>query len=215
MRIRTCGGRVLCAPGKGEDMPDHWADYTGLHAFLFIDHVEPGKTAEEVVRALREKGKPPVMYASTFVGDYAAFAHVRVENLGELQDLIEDTIWQAGARCTWGVESKITTFGAKRKSPGLIALTRIKMQPGFIDGARESLEAARPTGCEGVSVITGEYDILLQMTGDSIEDVKANISGALSDIQGVVRTSTAFADGDRTDGRYGEIPDAMPPDEES
>lgn len=194
---------------------DHPADYTGLHAFLFIDHVEPGKTAEEVVRALREKGRPPIMYASTFVGDYVAFAHVRVNNLGELQDLIEDTIWQAGARCTWGVESKITTLGAKRRSPGLIALTRIKMQPTLIDQARESLAEARSPGFVGASVITGEYDILLQMTGDSIEDVKANIGGALSGIEGVVRTSSAFADGGRTEGRYGEIPEnAMSSDDE-
>lgn len=198
------------------DQEDHPADYTGLHAFLFIDHVEPGKTAEEVVRALRERGKPPVMYASTFVGDYAAFAHVRVRDLGELQDLIEDTIWEAGARCAWGVESRITTLGAKRKSPGLIALTRIKMQPEFIDEARESLAAAQSPGFVGASVITGEYDILLQMTGDSIDDVKANIGGALTDIQGVVRTSTAFADGGRTEERYGAIPpNAIPPDEET
>lgn len=197
-------------------MADHWADYTGLHAFLFIDHVEPGKTAEEVVRALREKGKPPVMYASTFVGDYAAFAHVRVRNLGELQDLIEDTVWEAGARCAWGVESKITTLGAKRRSPGLVALTRIKMDPKLIDEARESLATAQSPGFVGASVMSGEYDILLQMTGDSIEDVKAKIGGALSEISGVVRTSTAFADGDRTDGRYGDIPEnAIPPDEES
>jgi DNA-binding Lrp family transcriptional regulator len=194
---------------------DHPADYTGLHAFLFIDHVEPGKTAEEVVQALREKGKPPIMYASTFVGDYAAFAHVRVRSIGELQDLIEDTVWRAGARCTWGVESKITTLGAKRRSPGLIALTRIKMDPKLIDQARESLVDAQPEGFVGASVISGEYDILLQMTGDSVEEVKANIGGALSDIEGVVRTSTAFADGDRTDGRYGAIPEnAMSPDEE-
>ena len=195
---------------------DHPADYTGLHAFLFIDHVEPGKTAEEVVQALREKGKPPIMYASTFVGDYAAFAHVRVRSIGELQDLIEDTVWRAGARCAWGVESKITTLGAKRRSPGLIALTRIKMDPKLIDQARESLVNAQPEGFVGASVISGDYDILLQMTGDSIEEVKANIGGALSDIEGVVRTSTAFADGDRTDGRYGPIPEnAMSPDEES
>jgi DNA-binding Lrp family transcriptional regulator len=194
---------------------DHPADYTGLHAFLFIDHVEPGKTAEEVVRALREKGKPPIMYASTFVGDYAAFAHVRVRNLGELQDLIEDTIWEAGARCTWGVESKISMLGAKRRSPGLIALTRIKMQPGSIDEARERLVAEQGPGFVGASVITGEYDILLQMTGASIEDVKANIGGALSGIQGVVRTSTAFADGSRTEERYGDMPEnATPPEEE-
>jgi DNA-binding Lrp family transcriptional regulator len=197
------------------DQEDHPADYTGLHAFLFIDHVEPGKTAEQVVEALRAKGKPPIMYASTFVGDYVAFAHVRVRNLRELQDLIEDTIWEAGARCSWGVESKITSLGAKRKSPGLIALTRIKMRPRSIDEARRSLVETQGTGFVGASVITGHHDILLQMTGDSIDDAKANIQNALTDIEGVVRTSTSFADGDRTEERHGEIPlNAMPAEDE-
>jgi len=211
LRIRTCGVRVnRSGPGEGDDMPDvedHWADYSGLHAFLFIDHVEPGKTAEQVVEALRAKGKPPVMYASTFVGDYAAFAHVRVETLAELQDLIEGTVWEAGARCAWSLESHTSTFGAKRKSPGLIALTRIKMHPGSIDEARDQLAENPPeTGFVGASVITGEYDILLQMTGSSIDEVKSNIQGVLGAIDGVKRTSTAFADGDRTADRYGEIP---------
>jgi hypothetical protein len=193
-------------PDDMTDVEDHWADYNGLHAFLFVDHVEPGKTAEQVVEALRAKGKPPVMYASTFVGDYVAFAHVRVETLGELQDLIEGTVWEAGARCAWAIESTTATFGAKRKSPGLIALTRIKMLPGSIDQAREALVATQSTGFVGASVITGHHDILLQMTGTSIDDVKGNIQNALSDIEGVVRTSTAFADGDRTAKRYGKIP---------
>ena len=220
MRIRRFGGRVIRSrPARGDVMPDdedHPADYTGLHAFLFIDHVEPGKTAEQVVQALREKGKPPIMYASTFVGDYAAFAHVRVRNLGELQDLIEDTIWRAGARCTWGVESPVQTFGVKRRSPELIALTRIKMRPGSADGARETLVAERGPGFVGASVITGEFDIVLQMTGSSLEDAKANIMGALDLVRDdVVRTSTAFADGDRTEERYGEIPlNPMPPEDE-
>lgn len=188
---------------------DHWADYSGLHAFLFIDHVEPGKTAEEVVEALRARGKPPVMYASTFVGDYIAFAHVRVESLGDLQDLIEGTVWEAGARCAWSLESNTSTAGAKRKSPGLIALTRIKMHPGSMEGVRDRLAEnadAPETGFVGASEITGEYDILLQMTGSDIEDVQTKIRAILSDVDGVKGTSTAFADGDRTEDRYGEIP---------
>jgi DNA-binding Lrp family transcriptional regulator len=200
-----------------EDMTEgHPADYTGLHAFLFIDHVEPGKTVEEVVRELRAKGKPPIMYASTVVGDYQALVHARVRRLGELQDLIEDTIWPSGARCTWGVESRIGTFGAKRKSLGLIALTRIKMRHGSEDEARTKL-VTRPhkTGFVGVSKITGEHGLLLQMTGDSIDDAEANIRNALSDVEGVLRTSTAFADGDRTEERYGEIPLNAMPDEAS
>ena len=124
------------------DGEEHPFDYTGVHAFLFIDQVQEGRSPEQVVEKLREAGKPPIMYASTFVGDFVAFAHVRVESLGELQNLIDGTIWEAGARCTWGLESPVSTLGAKRKSPGIIALTRIKMQPGTADDARDSLAEA-------------------------------------------------------------------------
>jgi hypothetical protein len=198
------------------DVEEHPFDYTGVHAFLFIDQVQEGRSPEQVVEKLREAGKPPIMYASAFVGDFVAFAHVRVESLSELQNLIDGTIWEAGARCTWGIESPVQTLGAKRKSPGIIALTRIKVQPGMADGARDSLaEAGGTEGFVGASVITGEYDILLQMTGDGIDGTKTNIMNALTPIQDVVmRTSTAFADGDRTAARYGRIPlNATAPDD--
>lgn len=206
-------------PDETIDVEDHPDDYTGLHAFLFIDQVEQGKNPEDVVRELREHGKPPIMYASTFVGDFVAFAHVRAETLGELQDLIEGTIWAAGARCTWAIESPMQPLGAKRKSPGIIALTRIKMRPGTADAARQSLAdagAASGPGFVGVSVITGEYDILLQMTGGSVDDARANIMNALQPLgDALMRTSTAFADGDRTAARYGRIPlNATPPNGE-
>jgi hypothetical protein len=189
------------------DVEDHPDDYTGVHAFLFIDQVKEGTSPEQVVERLRLVGKPPIMYASTFVGDFVAFAHVRTESLGELQDLIDGTVWEAGARCKWGIESPVRTPGVKRRSPGLIALTRIKMRTGTADDARESLADAGGTGFVGASVLTGEYDILLQMTGDSVDDAKANIMSALAPIRDdVQRTSTAFADGDRTAARYGRIP---------
>ena len=95
---------------------DHWADYTGLHAFVFIDHVEPPKTPEEVVEALRAKGKPPIMYASTVAGDYQVFAHVRVRNLHELQDLIDELIHD-GVRCAWAIESTIHSNPRGRQFP--------------------------------------------------------------------------------------------------
>ena len=88
-----------------EPEEDHPADYTGVHAFVLIDQVEPGKTPEDVVAALRALGKPPIMYASAFVGDFVAFAHVRARNIRHLQDLMADPIWNAGARCSWHTES--------------------------------------------------------------------------------------------------------------
>jgi hypothetical protein len=193
-------------PDDTIDVEDHPDDYTGLHSFVFIDHVQEGTTPEQVVEALRRLGKPPIWYASTFVGDFVAFAHVRTESLGELQDLIEDEFWNAGVRCTWAVESKLVALGAKRRSPGLIALTRIKVQ-GPADAFRDELADAQATGFVGASVITGEYDVLLQMTGDDPDDAKVNIMGALEPLRDrIVRTSTAFSDGNRTAGRYGRIP---------
>lgn len=186
---------------------DHPADYTGLHAFVFVDHVEPGTNPEEVVRRLIAKGKPPIMYASTVVGDYQIFVHARVRRLSDLQDLIEGAIFEAGARCTWAIESPIRTLGAKRKSPGLIALTRVTMAQGTENAARKKLVTPPlSTGFVGASKITGAHGILLQMTGSSISDAERNIRTALQDIEGVLGMSTAFIDGDRTLERYGEIP---------
>ena len=44
------------------------------------------------------------------------------------------------------------------------------------------------------------------MTGSSIIDAERNIRAALQDVEGVLKMSTAFIDGDRTLERYGEIP---------
>jgi hypothetical protein len=194
-------------------------DENGTHAFLFIDHVSVGTTPEQVVRALRRLGKPPVMYASAFVGEFQAFAHLRVDGegrqgIGELQDLIDSEIIPIGARCHYGVETGVKPLGAKRKSPGLIVLTRVKLTPRVDpQGERETLIGTRddpsghPPGFVGVSVMSGDWDLLLQTTGDSLEDAHANVREALSRIaDSVVRSSTSFADGDRTAMRYGRIP---------
>jgi hypothetical protein len=200
------------------EVEGHPADYTGLHAFCFVDQVEPGTNPEEVVHRLIGKGKPPIMYASTVVGDYQIFVHARVRTLAELQDLIEDAIWTAGARCRWTIESSIRISGAKRKSPGLIALTRLKMAHGTENAARKKLVTPPlRTGFVGVSKITGPHSLLLQMTGSSINDAERNIRRALEDVEGVLGMSTAFIDGDRTLERHGEIPlngmEEEPPEE--
>jgi hypothetical protein len=194
-------------PEPHEAGEGHPADYTGVHAFVLIDQVEPGKTPEDVVAALRTLGKPPIMYASAFVGDFVAFAHVRARTIRHLQDLMADPIWNAGARCSWHTESPITTLGAKRKSPGLISLTKVKMRSGTAKAARSVLVSREPQGFVGVSVVSGHFDLLLQMTGESIEEIEERLGAALTDIDGVVRTSTSFADGDRTEELYGPIPE--------
>ena len=117
-----------------EQTLDPHLDLRGTHAFLFIDHVAESTTPERVVRDIWELGMPRVLFASAFVGEFQAFAHLRVEEegldgIGTLQDLIADDIVRVGARCSYGVETMIQPYGAKRRSPGLIVLTRIQVAP--------------------------------------------------------------------------------------
>ena len=184
-------------------------DQTGTHAFLFVDHVAETTTPEEVVGRLRDRERAQVLYASTFVGDFQAFAHLRVEEtgvegMGKLQDLIEEVVG-IGARCQYGVETKIQPLGAKRKSPGLIVLTRIEIDPGVdIEAARDELIAREelPAGFVGISLMSGEWDLLLQTTGDSVDEAHDNVGTIVGQLPGVRRTSTAFADGGRTNLRH-------------
>jgi Lrp/AsnC ligand binding domain len=194
------------------DVEESEFDETGLHAFLFIDHVAEHTTPEQVVEKLRNLGKPPIMYASAFVGEFQAFAHIRVEltgreGIGQLQDLIDTAILPTGARCTYGVESHVQPLGAKRKSPGLIVLTRIKVSIDTdVVAARDTLiSEPLSSGFVGASVMSGDWDMLLQTTGESIDEAHDNVRSALERISGVVRTSTSFADGNRTARRYGRI----------
>ena len=83
-------------------MSDDEYDYTGVHAFVFIDSVDPGENIRDVIDRLQivrsASGRTRVMFASEMVGSYLGFAHVRTETLAELQDLIAGELWSRGAR---------------------------------------------------------------------------------------------------------------------
>ena len=215
MRIRRGGTRVNIhdSADEGDDMPedttdveDHPHDYTGLHAFAFIEHVDEGTTPEAVVEEVLKLGSPPdgpVLFASPFVGDYVAFVHVRAEDLAGLQDTIERDLWPAGVHTTWSVESdyyrQVTDAGpvrrgAKRKSPQVIALSKVRVQRGRIGSVLKALGSV--TGFVGASVVSGDFDILLQTGGDTFDDVARSLN-EVQGTDGIIRTSTAFADGRR------------------
>jgi hypothetical protein len=193
-----------------EDVPADW--YTGLHAFVFLDHAPEGFRTREVVQVLRgstqdETTTGKVIFASEFVGPYRAFAHVRVENedgkgLKRLQEFIAGPLWEAGARCTFATETKVATTtdgkkGAKRGSPGIIGLTRIEAKRSKVDHVWTQLEAliqARPETFVGASMVDGDFDILLQLGGETIEQVQ-DAALELASVTGIARSGTALTDG--------------------
>ena len=182
--------------------------YTGLHAFVFIDRVAHGDTPRNVVARLRELGGPPtgpVFFAAEVVGKYLAFAHLRVEeedDLAGLLDLISGELWERGVHCSYCIEGDvyrhpITTMvsGTKRSTPEIIALVSIVVERGRVHEVLERL--GEVAGFKGASVVSGDFDILLQLGGDTLSDVLGNAMTDLQGVEGVVHTSTAFADGTR------------------
>jgi hypothetical protein len=195
---------------KKKKEPSDW--YTGLHAFVFLDHAPEGLHTRDIVGTLRELPEDPdtpgrVIFASEFVGAYPAFAHVRVDDedgrgLRRLQHFIAGPLWNAGARCTYATESKVATTadgkkGAKRGSPGIIGLVRIKVKRSQADDVWSELESRieeHPDTYVGASMVDGDFDILLQLGGPTLEDVQ-NAALDLGSVGGIVRSETALTDG--------------------
>ena len=204
-------------------MGDERFDYTGVHAFVFINEVDPAMdvdfgtikeagaevtTIRHVIDALRSYGPPPegpVMFAAELVGSSKGFAHLRAETLAELQDFIGGELSRRGVHCSYGAEAKTAIvgpkkLGAKRDTPDVIALSRIRVRKGELESVLSAV--ADPEGplaatFKGASVVFSDYDILLQLNGDSFEDVASAAFGPLQEIPGIASTNTAFTDARR------------------
>ena len=103
--------------------------YTGLHAFIFINELDPGTNIRTVIHSLRDFGPPPhgpVVFAAETVGSSLGFAHIRLDDpndLRGLQDLIANELWDRGVHCDHCIEKDTSNRngnrqGVKRDSPG-------------------------------------------------------------------------------------------------
>ncbi len=203
--------------------PSYW--YTGLHAFVFLDHAPEGLRIREIVESLRVLAPDTegdsattgrVIFASEFVGPYSAFAHIRVddedgEGLKRIQRFISGPLSDAGVRCTYATESKVATTtdgkkGAKRGSPGIIGLVKIKVKRSKAEDVWSELVArieAHPETYVGASAVDGDFDILLQLGGATLADVQ-DAAYDLRTVDGIVRSETALTDG----SLYGDDPES-------
>jgi DNA-binding Lrp family transcriptional regulator len=183
-----------------EENPYH---YTGLHAFGFLGGSQ--NSPRDVVDQMRQLGAPPegpVVWAGTFVGDFSAMVHVRVEgeDLGALQDLIEGTFWGLGFRTTWAIEARSASTGAqfhgvKRGTQEIIAISALRVEPGSLDEVLEDVQDI--DGFRGASVVYGRADVLVQFGGESFREVALAVERDLQKVDGIVHSSTAFCDGRR------------------
>ena len=191
-------------------MADVDLDYTGVHSFVFIHEVDPGTNIRNVIddaRALTP-GDGRVRFAAETVGSYLGFAHLRTEILAELQDLIAGELWERGVHCDHCVEADTAKrgnrlMGAKRSTPEVIALIRVRVQRNSLRAVLEAMaDESGPLGetFKGASVVFGNFDILLQLGGDSFDVVRRDVYGPLQRIDGIAATDTAFTDARRYEG---------------
>jgi hypothetical protein len=166
-----------------------------LHAFVFIEHVPDDDTPAELARRLY--GLPQVRFASDAVGPYLAFAHLELDDrddLGGLQDLISNELWNAGVHCKYCTEVGTYRVGAKRSTPDIIGLVSIVVEAGALDAVIEAFDELGVV--KGASILTGDFDILAQVNGDTVDEVLGKIM-RLQGVRGIVHTSTALMDGRR------------------
>jgi len=176
-----------------------------LHAFVFIDHTE--RKISSVIDDLFDLRDPDnersarVRWAGAFVGDYIGFAHVEADDqnaLSDLQGFLEGDVWDAGVHCKWATEVAVNVKGTKRSTPAVIAIVAIKTEHGRAVDVLEQLNPDRIDGFAGVSLVTGEVDILLQLNADSLVGVQDLLLQPALDIEGIVSTSTSICDGTRS-----------------
>jgi hypothetical protein len=208
LRDTRPGGRLSVGRPRqrGRWEPDYF--YTGLHSFVFVNEVDPGINIRTVIDSVREFPRRQVLFASELVGSSIGFAHLRVEGEGDLsglQDFIAGELWERGVHCEHSTEVKVAKqgeklMGAKRTTPEVLALVRIKTAPRRLDEVLETLSAETGELAEtfrGASIVAGNYDILLQLGADEFQTVVDAVYGPLQLVEGIRQTDTAFTDARR------------------
>jgi len=184
--------------------------YSGLHAFIFINEVDPGTNIRTVINNLREFGPPPdgpVLFAAEMVGSSLGFAHIRVDDgdLAGLQDLIANELWDRGVHCDHCIEKDTSNRngnrqGVKRDTPEIIAISKLRVRRGAIPQLLDDLadpDGPLGTTFKGASVVFGKYDVLVQLGGDDFDTVADAVYNDLPRFDDILDSDTLFTDGRR------------------
>jgi hypothetical protein len=178
---------------------------TKTHAYVLIDHVEPGKRIRDVLDDLFDQNADTVRFVAQFAGPYIGFVAYETENLGDLHTLANGPFWDAGARCITLVVTEASKKAMpKRHSPDVCAMIRAMSRDpsGTLErlddtfGPRydeqEGLADDDRTFGYGAAVVNGDFDLLIEVGAETKGGAIALVNEVKA-VPGVGRTSTAFA----------------------
>jgi DNA-binding Lrp family transcriptional regulator len=162
-----------------------------MDAYVFIRDADPG-----ALETLGGEEYAKVPFVAPITGPYLGIAVVRVDDLPELESLILNDFRRAGVRETeTAIALRPEPAQIKwRRSKAVEAFIRIWVQPGK---AVEVLDAASNlSGAEGAAaVVAGDFDVLVNLSGDSFQEVARTLVEELHQLPGTVRTASSFAVG--------------------
>jgi len=177
-------------------------DYTGSHAFLFVDHVDPqAGTVRDVMMSIW-KGEPfangSVLFAHDFVGPFLGFAHLRAEDLEGMEKLVAE-LQGLGVRCALASEvgvykSGTQLKGTKRSGCEIVGLVKI-----WTDGSpRKVVQSLGDDDLggqfRGASLVVGDFDVLLEVQDSTFGPLARTVRKTVRRWPRVDRIEVGFAD---------------------
>ncbi|HSJ51114.1 MAG TPA: Lrp/AsnC ligand binding domain-containing protein [Actinomycetota bacterium] len=170
-----------------------------FHVFSHAEDRRPG----EVVDAVAENAELGVDFVGQFLGSFQVYAHLRVPPgdtaLGDVQQIVDD-LWPQGLRTESSFEIQPSRImGPKRRSPDFCALVRIRPDDDPFSVLERLDDHFEPLFDEdtfwyGAAVVTGRYDLLVDLGRPSLEELGQTIRTHLREIPGIGKTDTALAD---------------------
>jgi DNA-binding Lrp family transcriptional regulator len=159
-----------------------------LDAYVFIREAKQGFLSE-----LRRSPLPEVRFSTYLTGPYAALAIVTVGSLKELESLVLGPFREAGATSTeTAISLQNGPLMLKYGPPAPVeAFVRIWVKPGRardVLGAVSILETAL-----GASIVAADFDILLELGGETFNDVRNTLLNEVHRIDGIRQTASSFA----------------------
>lgn len=202
-----------------------WERYvtTGVHAFWFVDGVDGGARLDDVIRkgllpripegprdGDRDEpfSRPTVLSAASYIGAYGALVHLWAppNELAELQDFIAGPLGDLRLTGTFALQASRytraggpTAYGMKLKKCDVVAIVRVWTEHGRLDDILAQMSDL--PGFNGAAAVFGDFDVIVELDASTFEEAAGTALAHLPEIEGVVRTETAFADYRRYDPR--------------